>query len=50
MVEDGEFGSGGVKVEAGEESETVLAATTTIYCEPAPYCEGRRICRLENLP
>ena len=50
MVEEGEFGSGGVKVEAGGGSETVLAATTTGCCELAPYCKGRRICRLEKLP
>ena len=32
MVEDGELGSGGTKVEEGEGSEMVLAATTTGYC------------------
>ena len=31
IVEDGELGSGGMKVEEGEGSETVLAATTTGY-------------------
>ena len=32
IVEEGELGSGGVKVEEGEGSETVLAATTTGCC------------------
>ena len=32
MVEEGELGSGGTKVEEGEGSEVVLAAMTTGYC------------------
>lgn len=32
MVEDGELGSGGMKVGEREGSETVLAATTTGHC------------------
>lgn len=32
MVEDGELGSGGIKVEEGEGLEMGLAATTTGYC------------------
>lgn len=32
MVEEGELGSGGMNVEEGEGSETVLAATTTGWC------------------
>ncbi len=44
MVEDEELGSGGMKVEEGEGSETVLAATTTGWGQLTSYPS---VCRSE---
>ena len=50
MVEEGELGSGGIKVEDVEGSETVLAATTTRCCYLSVSRYRLDGCAVEKIP